>query len=95
MSINIEGQLQCPQCESLNVKTTMESEEFAYGYPPEVQVRLKTVIPVRSCGDCAFQWTDHEAEEIHEQAVQAYLKASKIYLKRGKKAVNVKTSEQL
>jgi hypothetical protein len=82
MSIDIEGQLQCASCESLNVKTTMESEEFAYGYPERVQVRLKTVIPVRNCADCGFQWTDHEAEEIHDQAVQAYLKASKLYLKR-------------
>lgn len=64
--------ISCGHCGEQNVKTTMETEEFDYGIPPNV-MKIKTVVPVRTCNTCGFQFTDWEAEEIHDAAVAAAL----------------------
>jgi C4-type Zn-finger protein len=63
--------IRCPSCGSEDVKTALETEEFDWGCP--VETKIKAVVPVRTCDECGFQFTDWEAEEIRDQAVANYL----------------------
>jgi YgiT-type zinc finger domain-containing protein len=64
--------IECPTCGGHNVHTTIETETFAYGDGPEA-VGLTVRVPVRTCNNCGFQFTDDIAEEVRHEAVCRHL----------------------
>jgi putative zinc finger/helix-turn-helix YgiT family protein len=64
--------LRCPNCERENVETSIERETFAYGEGDSAP-QVTADVPVRTCRDCGFQFTDGEAEEARHDAVCRHL----------------------
>jgi DNA-binding transcriptional regulator YiaG len=64
--------LRCASCGASAVGTEMVVEEFAYG-TGEDPVQLKATVPLRTCRDCGFQFTDHHAEVARHEAVCRHL----------------------
>jgi DNA-binding transcriptional regulator YiaG len=62
----------CPQCESAKVSTELVHQDFRYG-EGETSVELAVDVPVHTCGDCGFEFTDWEAEEIRHGAICDHL----------------------
>ncbi|KHD09212.1 hypothetical protein PN36_14910 [Candidatus Thiomargarita nelsonii] len=60
--------IQCPVCEQYNVQTTIENDTFTYD-----AVELTASIPVRTCNDCGFRFTDEIAEEVEHEAICQHL----------------------
>jgi len=60
--------IQCPVCEQYNVQTSIENDTFTYD-----AVELTVSIPVRTCNDCGFRFTDEIAEEVEHEAICQYL----------------------
>lgn len=62
----------CPQCgsdkESICI---MEVEDYPL-IIDQVEMPLKIAVPVERCQDCAFAWTDHQAEEIRAAIYSIY-----------------------
>ncbi len=58
----------CPECHNDTFAVTNKSETFEYGERP-----LTVTVPVHTCTKCGYQFTDHIAEDIREQAVQDYI----------------------
>ena len=50
----------------------MVVEEFAYGTGKDC-VQLRAAVPLRTCRDCGFQFTDHHAEGARHEAVCRHL----------------------
>jgi putative zinc finger/helix-turn-helix YgiT family protein len=65
--------LRCPNCECNNVTTTVERETFEYGEGSSA-AQLTADVPVRTCANCGFQFTDGQAEEARHDAVCRYLR---------------------
>jgi putative zinc finger/helix-turn-helix YgiT family protein len=64
--------IECPICGSANAQTTIETEKFTYGSEPEA-VELNAQVPVRTCLECSFQFTDGAAEDARHVAVCRHL----------------------
>jgi DNA-binding transcriptional regulator YiaG len=64
--------LRCASCGASSVGTEMVVEEFAYG-AGEDPVQLRATVPLRTCRDCGFQFTDHHAEGARHEAVCRHL----------------------
>ena len=64
--------VRCPNCESDNVTTTLELETFTYGEASSA-AQVTAEVPVRTCTNCHFQFTDGEAEEARHDAVCRHL----------------------
>ncbi len=64
--------VECPNCGSSNVTTRVSLDRFAYGNGPDA-VQLEANIPFHRCADCAFEYTDSEAEDIRHEAVCRHL----------------------
>lgn len=62
----------CPSCESQNVKERWESEEFQYGLEGSA-AQLSALIPVCTCMECDFEYTDERAERIRHATVCQHL----------------------
>lgn len=73
VNMNLRTDLDCPMCSTKKIKTKMEEHKFTYGMGKENAVDLKVTIPVRSCDDCGFEFTDYETDEIIDAAVQVHL----------------------
>lgn len=56
----------CPECGAENVTTTWEIQVIPYGDEGD---EISTNVPVRHCKACSFDWLDHEAEDIRDEAV--------------------------
>jgi putative zinc finger/helix-turn-helix YgiT family protein len=65
--------VRCPNCESNNVNTTIEPEPFTYGEGSSA-VQLTADVPVRSCTNCGFQFTDGQAEDARHDALCRHLR---------------------
>jgi DNA-binding transcriptional regulator YiaG len=63
---------ECPNCGSKNVTSRISIDRFQYGNGPDA-VQLEANIPFRRCNDCAFEYTDSEAEDIRHEAVCRHL----------------------
>jgi len=63
----------CPVC---GEKTTLlekeETERFLYGVGKDA-AKLSVVVPVVSCSECKFEFTDYRAEEIKDIAIESHL----------------------
>ena len=64
--------LRCASCGASSVGTEMVVEEFAYG-TGEDSVPLRATVPMRTCRECGFQFTDHHAEDARHDAVCRHL----------------------
>jgi putative zinc finger/helix-turn-helix YgiT family protein len=62
------GRRSCPVCGSEKIGTSVETDRFAYGTGPDAP-QVTVQVPVRTCADCGFQFTDEEAEEARHEAV--------------------------
>jgi len=62
----------CPECGSEKIQTSIEADKFAYGTSPDAP-QLTVRVPVRTCLDCGFQFTDEEAEDARHEAVCRHL----------------------
>lgn len=62
----------CPVCESKRVLTRKLSESFPYGSGKE-EVTLSAIVPVHSCQDCQFEFTDEFADEAKHNAICQHL----------------------
>lgn len=57
----------CPQCEGA-VETIKHEDIYRYG-DGESGVDLPVILPVRRCRVCGFEFLDHEAERIKQEAL--------------------------
>lgn len=66
----------CPSCETGRIVTSLVRKHWTYGDPrePVSQVPITAVIPVNSCPKCGFEYEDHRAERIRNNAVTMHLK---------------------
>jgi putative zinc finger/helix-turn-helix YgiT family protein len=62
----------CPSCNSSRIVTNYDICEFTYGVG-EKAVKLKAEVPLLSCPDCGFEYTDYRADEAKHDAVCRYL----------------------
>lgn len=65
-------ELQCPNCGKRSLSTVLETENIIYGSGKEA-TEIPVELPVRTCGECGFQYTDEEAEDIRHDAVCRHL----------------------
>ena len=64
--------IECPQCDSTDVKQRQEHETFRYGSADEA-VELETAMTVLRCQDCGLEYTDDTAEDARHEAVCRHL----------------------
>ena len=62
----------CPVCESKKIVTRKLSETFPYGSGKE-EVTLSAIVPVHSCQDCQFEFTDELADQEKHNAICQHL----------------------
>ncbi len=62
----------CPVCESKRIVTRKLSESFPYGSGKE-EVTLSAIVPVHSCQDCQFEFTDELADQAKHNAICRHL----------------------
>lgn len=65
----------CPQCAKGPIETSQVRSPFLYGQVHPATIDC--VVPVRKCVACGFQYTDHEAEVIRDDAVRKYRDSQK------------------
>ncbi len=63
---------ECPNCGSMNVSTGAEIERFLYG-KGEDAVELSATVPVHTCQDCGFQFTDACGDDAKQEAICRHL----------------------
>lgn len=64
--------INCAQCESSSVETEWKEENIPYGQDKDCAL-LMVNVPVRKCLVCKFEYTDWEAEELRDIAVQKHI----------------------
>lgn len=62
----------CPVCGSKRIGTRKLSESFPYGSGKE-EVTLSAIVPVHSCQDCQFEFTDELADQAKHNAICQHL----------------------
>jgi putative zinc finger/helix-turn-helix YgiT family protein len=62
----------CPNCGKQSLSTVLETENIVYGSGEEA-TEIPVVLPVWTCRECGFQYTDEEAEDIRHDAVCRHL----------------------
>lgn len=65
-------ELHCALCGAATVSTTWTDDELVWGSGDSAAV-LPVRVPFRSCSSCDFTYLDHEAEDIHHEAVCRHL----------------------
>ena len=63
----------CPICDHERVTSRTQDDVFEYGVPGAEQVELRAPVEVHSCAACKFEWTEADAEEARQRAVDDYL----------------------
>src|ERR1044071_6376868 len=66
------NECECLNCGSNHVATRMVTESFQYGSGAKA-AELQVSIPVRQCGECGFEYTDSEADDLRHETVCRYL----------------------
>ncbi len=62
----------CPACGSEKIEISVETDRLTYGVGPDAP-QLTVRVPVKTCLDCGFQFTDDEAEDTRHEAVCRHL----------------------
>ena len=60
--------LECPECGELAVSTRMTPHTFNYGHG-ENAIPITTILPLRVCGQCEFEYYDKEGQDAQHEAV--------------------------
>lgn len=68
--------LVCPECESESIATIPTNHKFKYGCG-ENAIDIETVIPLRHCNACNFEYMDSEGMDIQDEAVKIQTKKSR------------------
>jgi putative zinc finger/helix-turn-helix YgiT family protein len=63
---------QCGQCGSARVSESKELDKFTYGNGADAQ-ELSVQVPVYTCRDCGFRFTNEQGESLRHAAVCAHL----------------------
>jgi putative zinc finger/helix-turn-helix YgiT family protein len=63
---------QCPECDEARVVTIPTPHQFRYGVGPNA-VKIETILPVRHCEACGFEFLDREGEQKQHEAVCKHL----------------------
>lgn len=80
LELNDNLSANCPQleCESKDVVERIEEDKFQYGAadspPIGGVVQITAMVPVMTCRNCNFQWTDHRADCLRDAAVNEHRK---------------------
>ena len=64
--------IECPMCRSNRVNVLIETETFEYGTGGDV-VELSAQVPLHTCLECSFEFTDELAETRRHEAVCKHL----------------------
>src|SRR5215469_10222668 len=59
---------ECDECGACAVRLSWKDESFVYGTGAEA-VQLTVRVPVWTCDECGFAYTEGEAEEIRHEAI--------------------------
>lgn len=62
----------CLNCDSTRVITVKSEETFPYRHGSK-RADISVVVPVRTCEECGFAYTDSEADDLRHEAVCRYL----------------------
>jgi hypothetical protein len=73
---NLEFGIACGLCGSTDISTTHAEQKFQYGATNPVM--LSAMVPFRKCGECGFEYTDHEGETARQAALDLHL-ATKVF----------------
>jgi putative zinc finger/helix-turn-helix YgiT family protein len=65
-------ELQCPSCGKSSLSTVLETTNIIHGSGKDA-TEIPVELPVRTCSECGFQFTDEEAEDIRHDAVCRHL----------------------
>jgi putative zinc finger/helix-turn-helix YgiT family protein len=65
-------ELQCPNCGKHSLSTVLETDKILYGSGKDA-TEIPVELPVRTCSECGFQYTDEEAEDVRHDAVCRHL----------------------
>lgn len=68
----VKQQLNCVACGSNNINTRWENDSFQYG-EGDTAPWLEAIVPVHLCGECGFEFTLSDADEIKHNAVCNHL----------------------
>lgn len=71
-SETLTNRVTCGMCGSSRVATKWVKDRFEYG-SGDTMVYLEVEIPVYSCAECSFMFTDHRADTLQHEAVCRYL----------------------
>lgn len=62
----------CPECNSFNLKMTWETMIFPY-LDKQGTIELSTPVPVWSCLDCNFKFTNSDADNLCDLEIENHL----------------------
>ena len=63
--------VQCPSCgAAIDAAPVGRQETITVGWPESDAIQVQVTVPVWHCPLCSFEWTDHFAEEIRDDAVR-------------------------
>lgn len=63
---------ECPNCGKPSIRTVRETQTVAYGRGKD-SIEIPVQLPVRTCTQCGFQYTDEQAEDIRHDAICHHL----------------------
>lgn len=63
----------CDMCHEGRLTRTVELQSFPYGLKPN-QVILKSYVPVYTCHNCGFAFTEASAEDIRQKTIDEYIR---------------------
>jgi len=66
----------CPVCESNNTIEEITIDNIPYGIGDEQKI-IPAQVPMFTCSDCGFVWTDFRAEKLRKDAIDKYLAEGK------------------
>jgi|CXWL01.1.fsa_nt_gi putative zinc finger/helix-turn-helix YgiT family protein len=69
----VKMKIECVNCGSSALRTRNEKITFPYRVSAAELVNLETEVPIKSCGNCGFEYSDHEADDARHEAVCRYL----------------------
>jgi len=67
-----DGTRSCPVCDSKSLGVRIEEDRFVYGTGAQA-VELVAKIPVVTCQECSFEFTDSRADELKHEAICHHL----------------------
>jgi putative zinc finger/helix-turn-helix YgiT family protein len=67
-----QTELECPLCESHNIRTQHEREQFAYG-TKDFEALLTAYIPIHKCEACEYEFVGEKADTARHESICQHL----------------------